>query len=355
MPAEDPGDVFLRNRGAVLDALLADPALGSSGGGMVADRPASAAAATGNTPDPAVMAAVAASAAEAAADRSGPRRRGGDSSASDRINALLNGQSSDTGSHSGLGSEYAGVPASRLRESADSENSSRSEAPAAAERPSATAGRRGGADQFARDLVTQLRKPKVALAVAAGLAVLLVLMLVVSGGEEQPSQPQVLTQPATTAPEPAPTGPAPGGVIEVRSAVSQCPPGGTDAMDAFSGEPGKAWSCARSYRVDGQIMRIDLGKTYEIESIAIVPGWDHVGTDGVDQWAKYRTVSRVSYQFDDEAATVYTQETLDQRTLVETRIDPPLQASEIVLTVLESNGSSSVNTTAISSVVITGR
>lgn len=126
-------------------------------------------------------------------------------------------------------------------------------------------------------------------------------------------------------------------------------------MDAFSGEPGKAWSCARAYQVDGQIIRIDLGKTYEIESIAIVPRWDHVGTDGVDQWAKFRTVSRVSYQFDDKDDTVYTQETLDQRTLVETRIEPPVQASEIVLTVLESSGASSVNTTAISSIVITGR
>ncbi len=302
------------------------------------------------------MAAIAASAAQASSSGAGARQRGGGTSASDRINALLNGESPDTGSRSELGSDYAGVPASRLREAAG-EDAQRTEAPTAAERPPHAAGSRGGgADQFARDLVTQLRKPKVALAVAAALALLLVFVLVVSGGgEQQPSQPQVLTQPATTASEPVPTGPAPGSVIEVRSAVSQCPPGGTDAMDAFSGEPGKAWSCARAYQVDGQIMRIDLGKTYEIDSIAIVPGWDHVGTDGVDQWAKNRTVSRVSYQFDDEDATVYTQETLDQRTLVETKIDPPIQASEIVLTVLESAGESSVNTTAISSIVITGR
>ncbi|WP_280201480.1 discoidin domain-containing protein, partial [Nocardia cyriacigeorgica] len=285
-------------------------------------------------------------------DAPGPRRR--DSSASERINALLSGQSPDSGSHSALGSEFAGVPASRLREAAADEPP-RAETSTSAQRPD-PAGRRGGADQFARDLVTQLRKPKVALAVAAALAVLLVFILVVTGGEDkQPSQLQVLTQPPTSAPPAPPPGPEPGSVIVPESAKSQCPPGGTDAMDAFSGEPGKAWSCERAYQVDGQIIRIDLGKTYEIESIAIVPGWDHVGTDGVDQWAKFRTVSRVSYQFDDKDDTVYTQETLDQRTLVETRIEPPVQASEIVLTVLESSGASSVNTTAISSIVITGR
>lgn len=353
MPAEDQGDVFLRNRGAVLDALLSDPALGSSGGGTVAGRPASAAAPTGHEPDPELMASIAASAAAASPSSSPPRRR--ESSASERINALLSGQSSDSGTHSSLGSEYAGVPASRLREAA-ADDPPRTETSSGAQRLPDQPGRRGGPEQLARDLATQLRKPKVALGVAAALAVLLVFILVVTGGEDkQPDQLQVLTQPAPTEPAPAPPGPEPGSVIVPESAKSQCPPGGTDAMDAFSGEPGKAWSCARAYQVDGQIMRIDLGKTYEIESIAIVPGWDHVGTDGVDQWAKYRTVSRVSYQFDDKDDTVYTQETLDQRTLVETRIEPPVQASEIVLTVLESNGSSSVNTTAISSIVITGR
>ncbi|WP_280485679.1 hypothetical protein [Nocardia cyriacigeorgica] len=69
MPAEDPGDVFLRNRGAVLDALLSDPALGSSGGGAVTDRPASAAAPTGNAPDPELMASIAAAAPAAGRPR----------------------------------------------------------------------------------------------------------------------------------------------------------------------------------------------------------------------------------------------------------------------------------------------
>lgn len=130
---------------------------------------------------------------------------------------------------------------------------------------------------------------------------------------------------------------------------------GTDGMDAFSGEPDKAWSCPRAYKIDGQVLRIDLGKEYKIDSIAIVPGWDHVGTDGADQWMKYRTVNRVSYQLNDDDKTTYTQETLDQRSMVVTQIDPPIKASEIVLTVLKSSGDNSNNSVAISSIVITGQ
>jgi hypothetical protein len=126
-------------------------------------------------------------------------------------------------------------------------------------------------------------------------------------------------------------------------------------MDAFSGEPDKAWSCPRAYKIDGQVLRIDLGKEYKIDSIAIVPGWDHVATDGTDQWTKFRTVSRVSYQLNDDDKTTYTQETLDQRSLVVTQIEPPIEASEITLTVLKSSGDTSANTVAISSIVITGQ
>ncbi|WP_280472355.1 hypothetical protein [Nocardia cyriacigeorgica] len=104
MPAEDPGDVFLRNRGAVLDALLSDPALGSSGGGAVTDRPASAAAPTGNAPDPELMASIAAAAAAAARPAPpGPRRRA--THASEPNKALLSRQSPESGSQSALGTD----------------------------------------------------------------------------------------------------------------------------------------------------------------------------------------------------------------------------------------------------------
>ncbi|WP_040700158.1 discoidin domain-containing protein, partial [Nocardia vinacea] len=208
-------------------------------------------------------------------------------------------------------------------------------------------------------VVTHLKNPKVALAVCAVMAVLLVLALMTTGGKDETKRPQQLAVVTSTGTASAPTSKpdastAASGAITPKSATSHCPSGSTPGMDAFSGQQGKAWSCVRAFKVDGQVLTIDLGKSYQIDSIGIVPGWDSIGTDGSDQWAKYRTVSRVSYQVDDSNKTTYTQQTLDQRTLVVTKLEPPVSASKITLTVLQSKGDQTINTVAISSIVITG-
>ncbi|MGK8520039.1 hypothetical protein ACRS6B_00020 [Nocardia asteroides] len=343
MPAEDPGDVFLRHRGAVLDALLSDPSLGpsatsSSGSPDFGDSPDLGAAALG-LPD-----------LDSQPGDAPPRRRAGDGpKASERILALLNGQTQDTAPPVSLGSDYSAV-AARSNAPADPEPEQ--------ERPATPrSDRLAPAQQIAKDALVQLRKPKVALIVGAVVAVLLVLLLITTGGQENTAQDKLLvvTPPPTSAEAPTSAAPPASSIIQPKSADSKCPPGSTSAMDAFGGQTGKAWSCVRAYKVDGQVITIDLGKTYQIDSIGIVPGWDHISSDGTDQWAKYRTASRVSYQFDDGNKTVYTQPTLDQRTLVVTKMQPAVSASKIVLTVLESKGDPSVNTTAISSIVITGR
>ncbi|WP_280489764.1 hypothetical protein [Nocardia carnea] len=372
MPDADSGDVFLRNRGAILDALLADPAFG------LTDQPASASEEPPAVGAPPVRAsfdeslldpAPAADSGPVAYGRSEsrsrpeppvgefdsepvsvpPRRSTAGPSASERINALLSGQPLGAGAASSLATENAERAADRLNATAAPE--AEPEPPAEAESARTT---RQSPQELAREAADQLRKPRVALAVAAVVALLIVVLLVVTGGEEESgSTPLAVTAAPTQAP-PA-TEPSGSGTIMPKSAESSCPAGGTDGMDAFSGEPDKAWSCPRAYKLDGQVLRIDLGQEYEIDSIGIVPGWDHVGTDGADQWTEFRTVSRVSYQFDDEDRTTYTQETLDQRSLVVTRIEPPLKTSEIVLTVLRSAGSQSTNTVAISSIIITGQ
>jgi hypothetical protein len=45
---------------------------------------------------------------------------------------------------------------------------------------------------------------------------------------------------------------------------------------------------------------------------------------------------------------------MDQRKEVTSKIDPPVTASEITVTILESTGDKSINDTAISSIIITG-
>ncbi|WP_157172193.1 discoidin domain-containing protein [Nocardia pneumoniae] len=338
MPDEDAGDVFLRHRGAVLEALLSDPSFGPSAA-PPSDSPDFGTASLG-LPD-----------LDPDSEPVAPRRRGGDGPrASERILALLNGQTQDTTSAMDFASDYSAAAA----------RSNTPEPEPEPERPAATQSNRlAPAQQVAKDALVQLRKPRVALIVAAVVAVLLVLLLVTTGGGDSKNTAQnqllVVTPPPTSAAPTTSAAPAAGSIIQVKSAESKCPPGSTSAMDAFSGQSGKAWSCVRAYKVDGQVITIDLGKTYQIDSIGIVPGWDNISADGIDQWSKYRTVSRVSYQFDDGNKTVYTQPTLDQRTLVVTKIEPTVSASKIVLTVLESKGGPSINTTAISSIVVTGR
>lgn len=369
MPDADSGDVFLRNRGAILDALLADPAFGLRepppelpGTVDTVDFPGPVDA-FGESPVPPAPADLAPPVVDDSAEPDAPavagesdsapapvrpRRSTAGVSASERINALLSGQPMDPGPASSFATENAERAASRLNATEEPEP----ERPAPAEPARAP---RQTPQEMAREVADQLRKPRVALAVAAVVALLIVVLLVVTGGNEETNNQALAVTQAPTQPAP-PTAEQPSsGTLQVKAAESSCPSGGTDGMDAFSGEPDKAWSCPRAYKLDGQVLRIDLGQEYEIDSIAIVPGWDHVGTDGTDQWTKFRTVSRVSYQFDDEDKTTYTQETLDQRSLVVTRIEPPVKASEIVLTVLKSTGSSSANTVAISSIVVTGQ
>ncbi|GAB2452738.1 hypothetical protein [Nocardia tengchongensis] len=339
MPDEDCGDDFLRHRTAVLDALLADPALGrttkpdtkeSVGEFDLGPDPSTADPAFGGStvaaPDPGA---------------GGPK-------ASERILALLNGQTGDNSA----GLDLSGVLSAPGSAKSAPDNRTEPEPPRRTTPPRS---------DRARELVAVIRKPKAVLAIGAALTVVVIVALLVSAGESSPPAAPVY---ATAAPTSAGTAAAPNttttttttsaaAALQVKSAQSHCPPGGTPAMDAFAG-PGKAWSCARAYKVDGQVLTIDLGGTYQVESIGIVPGWDAIGADGVDQWTKYRTASRISYRFDDANATIYTQQTLDQRSLVVTKMSPPVSASRITVTVLASKGDPTVNITALSSIVIEG-
>ncbi|MEV2226045.1 discoidin domain-containing protein [Nocardia vinacea] len=343
MPAEDSGDVILRHRTAVLDALLSDPSFGDNSAGTDTPELSGPPAGESDRALEDLVNAVGGLPSEVAARRSadGPK-------ASERIIALLNGQSSDSAPALDFSSDF-------------SEAASRT---APAEAASGGAGTRVSStrqpefSERVTKVITQLKNPKVALVVCAVMAVLLILALMTTGSKDEPKRSQqlaVITPTATASAKPEQSAvPTSGGPIQVKAAQSRCPSGSTPGMDAFAGQQGKAWSCVRAFKVDGQVLTIDLGKTYQVDSIGIVPGWDSVGTDGADQWAKYRTVSRVSYQFDDSNKTTYTQQTLDQRTLVVTKMEPPVSASKITLTVLQSKGDQTINTVAISSIVITG-
>lgn len=337
MSEQDPRDPFLRNSGAVLEAILGDSATKS----VSNESPLS------DADDEFLDESAAMSVPVQRSSPAGPK-------ASDRILALLNGESPREATappELSTGRSDSGATLDSAEHHESSSGSGDGETPDSSQL-------RGFAVRgiSARQVLLRLREPKIALPLCGLLALLLVFMLATNGNREHESTApiDVVTSaagPTTSAPVLQPNA---GSAIQVRSAESHCPAGSTPGMDAFGSQPGQAWSCSRAYKVDGQVLSIDLGKNYQIESIGIVPGWDSVDADGVDLWSKYRTVSRVSYRFDDAKATMYVQKTMDQRTLVVTNIEPPVDASKVVLTVLASKGDASLNTIAISSIVITG-
>jgi hypothetical protein len=73
----------------------------------------------------------------------------------------------------------------------------------------------------------------------------------------------------------------------------------TDAANAVTGDPKKAWTCTRTFNSDGTRLTIRLaGGPYRISKVRLVPGWDFTGPDQIDQWFKYRTVTTVVWRFD---------------------------------------------------------
>ncbi|MGW4248412.1 hypothetical protein [Nocardia sp. NPDC004722] len=340
-------DVFLRNRTAVMDALLSDPVLEDPAAfELGAPDPIELSGPGGDMPS---LAALSENPDLAAPPPPPPR---GGPKASERILALINGQDLAESAPPEL-TAHLSETGTRSTE-ADPEAESPAGATSGADHPAIALAH--GIAARALDIVGRLRHPKAAMAIGGVIVVVLVLVLVLGQTSPDPEQNNsyaAALTPSTAAPSTTTTTAA-AGTIQVRSVQAHCPPGGTPAMDVVAG-PGRAWSCIRAYKVDGQVLTIDLGRSYQIESIGIVPGWDMVTPDGVDQWTKYRTASRVSYLFDDANATTYTQRTMDQRGLVVTRMSPVVSASRIVVTVLESKGDPSVNSVALSSLVITGR
>lgn len=333
MAEGNPGDVFLQHSGAVLDALLSNVAV-----------PAPSAPASGSASTP--IGTTAASESTAAPTSSGGPAGGlpappGMPSASERINAILNRMAEPTR-----------VVAPEVSTMTLPTKPSPVAAPPMAPHPPPPTSPAAEAVRRAR---TRLARSPTLVLTLAGLAMLIIIILAFVGC--QPSSPgnsMVVVSSTAQAPASSDSAAVTDGPIQVRAATSECPPGSTSAMDAFDGQEGKAWDCVRAYHVDGQILTIDLGKAYAVTSISIVPGWDHLDADGTDEWTKHRTAEKVSYQFDDANETTYTQETMNQRKEVTTKIDPPVTATGIIVTILNSTGDPALNDTAISSIVITG-
>lgn len=91
-------------------------------------------------------------------------------------------------------------------------------------------------------------------------------------------------------------------------AAGSCLAGSTSAQSMTGADPHNAFVCARG-GVDGQVIDIDLSKTYTITAISLTPGWIGPDASGVSQWSQHRVVTTVQYLFNDSVRTLLTQDT----------------------------------------------
>lgn len=185
---------------------------------------------------------------------------------------------------------------------------------------------------------------RTALIAAAVLIVVVGAFVLTSGSDSAPAPAPAYRTPAVAAPTTSAgsagatnTGAAGGGddqPIKVAAASSRCPAGSTNPMQAFDDNLKTAWQCVRTLGIDGQVLQVNLGGSYVVSSISIVPGFNAVSSDQTDQWPRHRTVARVKYTFNDPDRTSLTQVTNNLRNEVITRVTPPVLATRVTITIL---------------------
>lgn len=182
---------------------------------------------------------------------------------------------------------------------------------------------------------------KVGALVAAGVvaAVAVITTALITTGEDPPPTAAEHTPPtAPPVPAPAPTAPPPAQDQAVPfTASADCPPGSTSAQALTDTTTDSAWVCVRGStdaRVDGQVLRIDFGRTHALSAVSVTPGWVAKTPGGKDEWLQHRVVSRLQYVFNDDDRTVFTQDTGNAHGPVTTPLPRPVLASRVTVTVL---------------------
>ncbi|MDA2893389.1 hypothetical protein PDG61_20915 [Mycolicibacterium sp. BiH015] len=142
--------------------------------------------------------------------------------------------------------------------------------------------------------------------------------------------PVASTPPAVTTPDQA-----------IRyTASADCPAGSTSAQSLTETTVDSAWVCVRGpqgARVDGQVLRIDFGRSHVVSAVAVTPGWVAKTPGGQDEWLQHRVVSRLQYVFNDDNRTVFTQDTGNAHGPVTTPLPRTVLASAVTVTILQTS------------------
>jgi hypothetical protein len=155
---------------------------------------------------------------------------------------------------------------------------------------------------------------KTAMMLGAGLVLALAVVvaaLVIFGASPPPPSPQRPAPVASVAPSVPPSaGAAPADQDQAIpfAASANCPAGSTSAQALSEAASDSAWVCVRG-GVDGQVLRVDLGKSYVLTAVSVTPGWVAKTPGGKDEWLAHRVVSRLQYMFNDADRTIVAQDT----------------------------------------------
>jgi hypothetical protein len=90
-------------------------------------------------------------------------------------------------------------------------------------------------------------------------------------------------------------------------------------------------------RVDGQVLHIDLGRSYLLTAVSVTPGWVAKTPGGKDEWLQHRVVARLQYIFNDDDRTIFTQDTANTHGPVITPLPRKVLASRVTVIVLQTS------------------
>lgn len=110
-------------------------------------------------------------------------------------------------------------------------------------------------------------------------------------------EPQSVAVAKTSAPATPPSGPGVDRPLPYTAdAQNSCAQGSTPAQTMSGMDPHNAFVCVRGGG-DGQVITIDLGRTYVLTAISLTPGWVGQDASGVSQWSQHRVVTIVQWTF----------------------------------------------------------
>jgi hypothetical protein len=122
------------------------------------------------------------------------------------------------------------------------------------------------------------------------------------------------------------------------TASANCPAGSTSAQALTDTSSDSAWVCVRGpadAAVDGQVLHVDLGRSYILAAVSVTPGWVAKTPGGKDEWLQHRVVTRLQYVFNDTDRTIFTQDTGNTHGPVTTPLPRKVLASRVTVVILQ--------------------